>query len=104
MTTTLSPEIESRRARAKEWFESLQGRIIAELEAMEAEAPADLFPGESGRFELRPWTRETGVGGGIGGFFAGRFFEKAGVHTSAAIARFSPEMAKTMPGADIDPT
>ena len=26
------------------------------------------------------------------------------MHTSAALARFSPEMAKTMPGADLDPT
>jgi coproporphyrinogen III oxidase len=41
---------------------------------------------------------------GIGGFLAGRLFEKAGVHTSAALARFSPEMARTMPGADADPT
>jgi coproporphyrinogen III oxidase len=34
----------------------------------------------------------------------GRLFEKAGVHTSAAMAKFTPEMARTMPGADIDPT
>ncbi|MGH6999246.1 MAG: oxygen-dependent coproporphyrinogen oxidase, partial [Phenylobacterium sp.] len=34
----------------------------------------------------------------------GRLFEKAGVHTSAALARFSPEMAAQMPGADKDPT
>ena len=26
------------------------------------------------------------------------------MHTSAATARFTPEMAKTMPGADVDPT
>ena len=102
--STLSPEIEARRARAKDWFEALQSRICARLEQFEAEAPGDLYPGEPGRFELRPWTRETGVGGGIGGHLKGRLFEKAGVHTSAALARFSPEMAATMPGADKDPT
>jgi coproporphyrinogen III oxidase len=102
--STLPPEIEARRARAKDWFESLQTRICAELEQLEEEAPADLYPGEPGQFDMRPWTRETGVGGGIGGHFKGRLFEKAGVHTSAALARFSPEMAATMPGADKDPT
>jgi coproporphyrinogen III oxidase len=102
--STLPPEIEARRERAKQWFESLQTRICAELEQLEEEAPADLYPGEPGQFDMRPWTRETGVGGGTGGHFKGRLFEKAGVHTSAALARFSPEMAATMPGADKDPT
>ncbi len=103
-TSSLPVEILKRRDRAKAWFESLQSRIFAELERLEDEAPADLYPGEPGRFERRPWTRETGVGGGVGGFLKGRFIEKAGVHTSAALARFSPEMAATMPGADKDPT
>lgn len=102
--TNISPEIEARRDRAKEWFESLQTRIFAELERLEEEAPADLYPGEPGQFEARPWTRETGTGGGIGGHLKGRLFEKAGVHTSAALARFSPEMAAQMPGADKDPS
>ena len=98
--TTLPPEIEARRARTKEWFEALQLRIIAELERLEEEAPADLYPEEVGRFDMRPWTRDTGVGGGIGGHLKGRLFEKAAVHTSAATSRFSPEMAAQMPGAD----
>ncbi|WP_334164057.1 oxygen-dependent coproporphyrinogen oxidase [Phenylobacterium sp.] len=102
--STLPAEILDRRDRAKAWFESLQTRIFAALEQLEDEAPADLYPGEAGRFETRPWTRETGVGGGIGGHFAGRLFEKAGIHTSAATARFSPEMAAQMPGADKDPS
>ena len=101
---TLTPEIRDRRARAQAWFETLQQRICAELERLEEEAPPELYPEPSGQFDIRPWQRETGVGGGIGGFFAGRLFEKAAVHTSAALARFSPELAKTMPGADIDPT
>jgi coproporphyrinogen III oxidase len=102
--SNITPEIAERRDRAKAWFESLQQRIVAELERLEEEAPAELYPGQSSRFELRPWTRETGTGGGIGGFFKGRFFEKCGVHTSAATARFSPEMAKTMPGTETDPS
>ncbi|MDB5499026.1 MAG: hemF, partial [Phenylobacterium sp.] len=102
--TSLPPEIEERRARARQWFEALQQRIVAELERLEDEAPDELYPDASGRFDLRPWTRETGTGGGVGGHFAGRLFEKAGVHTSSATARFSPEMAATMPGADKDPS
>jgi coproporphyrinogen III oxidase len=100
---TLRPEIEERRDQAKAWFESLRDRILAELEAIEDDAPADLYPGAPGRFERRPWSRESGTGGGIGSFLTGRVFEKAGVHTSSANGRFSPEMAATMPGADADP-
>jgi coproporphyrinogen III oxidase len=102
--TSLPAEILERRSRAKDWFESLQQRICGALETLEAEAPSSLYAGEAGRFDFRPWTRETGEGGGVGGFLSGRLFEKAGVHTSAALARFSPEMAATMPGADKDPT
>ena len=105
--SNITPEIAGRRDHAQAWFESLQQRIVAELERLEDEAPAELYPdppnsGSFGRFELKPWTRETGVGGGIGGFFKGRLFEKAGVHTSAATARFSPEMAAAMPGTETD--
>ena len=102
--TTLSPEIHARRDRAKAWFETLQARICAKLEQLEVQAPDDLYPEPSGKFAMVPWTRETGLGGGIAGHLKGRLFEKAGVHTSAALARFSPEMAATMPGADKDPT
>jgi coproporphyrinogen III oxidase len=102
--SSLPPEIEDRRLRAKEWFESLQARICAELERLEDEAPTELYPDEAGRFDFRPWSRETGVGGGIGGHLKGRLFEKAGVHTSSAVAKFSPEMAAQMPGADKDPS
>jgi coproporphyrinogen III oxidase len=101
--TDLKALAEDRRARTKVWFESLRDRIGAELDAIEAQAPDDLYPGEPGRFVKKPWTRETGVGGGVGGFLTGRVFEKAGVHTSAANGRFTPEMAQTMPGADQDP-
>ena len=102
--SSLPLEVHDRRARAKAWFEALQQRIVAELEQLEAEAPVELYPDPPGQFDLRPWTRETGAGGGIGAHLSGRLFEKAGVHTSAAASRFSPEMAATMPGADQDPS
>jgi len=102
--SAMAPEILDRRERAKAWFEALQLRICAELERLEDEAPAELYPDAAGRFDFRPWKRETGEGGGIGAFLTGRLFEKAAVHTSAAKSRFSPELAKTMPGAEVDPT
>jgi coproporphyrinogen III oxidase len=102
--SSLTPEIMERRGRAQEWFESLQRRIFAALEQLEDEAPPELYPGAPGRTEYKPWTRETGVGGGTGGFLRGRLIEKAGIHTSAATAKFSPEMAAQMPGADKDPS
>ena len=90
---------EARRAEAKIWFESLRDRICAEVEALEREAPADLFPGEPAAFTYKPWKRATGSGGGMGGFLSGgRLFEKIGVHTSSANGRLTPEMVKTMPG------
>jgi coproporphyrinogen III oxidase len=77
----------------------LRDRICAEVEALEREAPADLFPGEPATFTYKPWIRATGSGGGTGGFLSGgRLFEKIGVHTSSANGRLTPEMAKTLPG------
>jgi coproporphyrinogen III oxidase len=102
--SNLTPEILDRRARAQAWFETLQKQIFAALEQLEDEAPDALYPGAPGRAEYKSWTRETGVGGGVGGFLRGRLFEKAGIHASAATAKFSPEMAAQMPGADQDPS
>jgi coproporphyrinogen III oxidase len=104
MTVTAAPTTEDLRARAKVWFESLRDRICAALEALDAEAPTDLYPDPPSKFVFKPWERETGVGGGVGGFFTGgRLFEKIGVHTSSANARFSPEMAKGFPGGEAHP-
>ncbi|MDB5652819.1 MAG: Coproporphyrinogen oxidase [Tardiphaga sp.] len=99
MTTNPGPFADQQRAQAKVWFESLRDRICAEIEALEREAPADLFPGAAACFTYKPWTRATGTGGGVGGFLSGgRLFEKIGIHTSSANGRLTPEMAKAMPG------
>ena len=90
---------EDHRAQARGWFESLRDRICSELETLEREAPADLYPGPPAKFTQKPWTRATGSGGGVGGFLSGgRLFEKIGVHTSSANGMLSPEMAKNLPG------
>jgi coproporphyrinogen III oxidase len=90
---------ESHRAQAKLWFEFLRDRICAEVEALEREAPAELFPGAPATFTYKPWKRTAGSGGGTGGFLSeGRLFEKIGIHTSSANGKLTPEMARTLPG------
>jgi coproporphyrinogen III oxidase len=95
-------QLEARKVTAQAWFETLRDRLIAAFEALEDEAPADLYPGQPGRFERKPWVRAAG-GGGVMSMMHGRLFEKVGVHTSVVHGTFTPEMAKTMPGADRDP-
>jgi coproporphyrinogen III oxidase len=97
---------DAQKTRARDWFQELQGRLIAAFEALEDEAPADLYPGAPGRFELMPWTRGDGAsdqGGGRGALMRGRFFEKVGVHWSCVYGLFAPEFAKTIKGAADDP-
>jgi coproporphyrinogen III oxidase len=96
------PLVLERARRGRAWFDELRDRFLAAFEALEDAAPAKLYPGEPGRFELKPWVREAG-GGGVMGFLRGRFFEKVGLHISEVHGTFSPEMAKTMPGAEQDP-
>jgi coproporphyrinogen III oxidase len=95
--------LDEKSLRARKWFDALRDRITAAFELLEDEAPAELYPGEPGRFELKPWVRPAGGGGVMGFMRGGRFFEKVGVHISLVHGTFTPEMAATMPGADKDP-
>ncbi len=99
---TNSVSLGERRARlARSWFDDLRDRLVAAFEDLEDAAPTDLYPGEPGRFELKPWVRPEG-GGGVTGFLRGRFFEKCGLHVSRVEGVFTPEMAATMPGIGAD--
>jgi coproporphyrinogen III oxidase len=100
---TVSLDLDARKTAARAWFESLRDRLIAAFEAVEDEAPPELYgTGEPARFTRRAWTRPEG-GGGVMGVLNGRVFEKAGVHVSTVEGEFTPEMAATMPGAADDP-
>jgi coproporphyrinogen III oxidase len=103
----LPPDIETRKLRARAWFEELRDNICAAIENLEDDAPVDLFEGASGRFVRTPWARKdhTGTPGGGGemSMLAGRLFEKAGVHTSTVLGEFAPEFRKEIPGAEKDP-
>jgi coproporphyrinogen III oxidase len=96
-----------RLARASEWFETLQRRIVGAMEALErefADAGAEIAPG---RFAIEPWER-TDVSGAPGGggrmaVLRGRLFEKMGAHMSVVHGAFPAEFAAQIPGADKDP-
>jgi coproporphyrinogen III oxidase len=94
--------LDQKKVETRAWFETLRDRIHSAFETLEDQAPADLFPGEPGRFERTAWTRPDG-GGGVMGMMSGRLFEKVGVHVSTVHGTFPAEYAKTIPGAAEDP-
>jgi len=105
----VSSALENRQNDARAWFEALQQRIIASLEAIEREAPGPFHDANArpGRFVRKSWDRtdQSGApgGGGIMATLAGRVFEKGGVHVSTVFGTSAPEFAAQIPGADSDP-
>ncbi len=99
----VSPDIlNDRKTEAAAWFRSLRDAICGAFETIEDEAPASLYAGDAGRFVRTPWERKEG-GGGEMSIMKGRVFEKVGVHISTVHGTFSPDFAKTIPGALEDP-
>ncbi len=96
------PDLDARKAQARAWFESLRDQLHRAFERLEDDAPDALYPGEPGRFTLKPWSRPEG-GGGVTGMMHGRLFEKVGVHVSTVWGEFPGDFAATMPGAEEDP-
>ena len=95
---------QERKQQAAAWFRALRDQICARFEAIERDAPADLYPGAPGTFQYEPWQRKVeDGGGGVGGMLRGRVFEKCGVHISVVQGEFTPEMAARTPGAAEDP-
>ena len=98
---------ETRKGKARAWFESLRDDICAAFERLEDEAPASLYPGSAGRFVRTPWQR-TDQGGAAGGggmmsMMRGRLLEKVGVHCSTVHGAFSPEFRAQIEGTAEDP-
>lgn len=97
--------LSARKKRAEDWFRGLRDRICSDFEALERSCVLD-HPQtagiEPGTFQRKAWDRPQG-GGGVMSIMKGRVFEKVGVNISVVSGEFSPEFAKTIPGAADNP-
>ena len=95
-------ELDDQQQAARDWFGSLRDRICAAFEEIEQES------GSEASFVFTPWDRTEASGepggGGVRGQMVGKIFEKVGVNVSTVGGQFSPEFAKSIAGADEDPT
>ncbi len=105
--TNEPPSDDPRLARAQDWFETLQGKIVAAMEELEREFTGVDQTREPGRFAIEPWTRTDASGAPGGGgrmaMLRGRLFEKMGAHYSTVYGAFPEEFAAQIPGAASDP-
>jgi coproporphyrinogen III oxidase len=76
------------RSRAGDYFQSLQDRICAALEELDAR----------GKFREDHWQREGGGGGRTRVLADGAVFEKAGVNFSEVSGQLSEDFARQIPG------
>ena len=105
--TNEPPSDDPRLERARVWFETLQGKIVAAMETLEREFAGVDAARAPGRFAIEPWTRTDASGAPGGGgrmaMLRGRLFEKLGAHCSTVHGAFPEEFAAQIPGAASDP-
>jgi coproporphyrinogen III oxidase len=108
---TDTPEFDTRKAAAADWFRTLRDRIVAAFEALEDSQTSGPFAHlPPGRFEVSETVRDEGRGGGglMSVMRGGRVFEKVGVNISTVHGTLGERAQRAMaargvPGMESDP-